>query len=549
MVKTLIYLLLLFITPLPAVAQTWYWVGFTDKAGSPYSTDDPLAYLSERAVERRMRQQIPIDELDLPVNRSYISQVLAMGVTLVNTSKWLNGITVKADSGITDFPVKVKSLTFVKEVQITKHDTISFKNLRDKYRLSMPDDSIIAADSSRYGLSVIQIGQLNGQYLHDHNYQGQGMQIAVIDAGFYHADENPVFDSLWVNGQVLGTHDFVNPASDIYAEHYHGMSVLSIMGGNTPGKLVGTAPKASYWLLRSEDVNSEYLIEEDNWAAAAEFADSVGADLINTSLGYSLFDDSTMNHTYAQMDGKTTRVTRAANIAVLKGMLVFASAGNDGDNSWKYINAPADGDDVVAVGAVDKNGAPASFTSYGPASDGDVKPNVAALGVNTIVENASGFVTSGSGTSFSAPVVTGLAACLWQANPDATAMQIKEAVERSSSLYNAPDSLLGYGIPDFELADRLLKSADAGITDFDNGWLLSPNPFHDEVVIYQEGNAFAGSINVDFLDMYGRSLKTMVVESKPSTLINGLSDLPDGLLLLRARSDKGIHLFKLVKVE
>jgi subtilisin family serine protease len=237
------------------------------------------------------------------------------------------------------------------------------------------------------------------------------------------------------------------------------MSVLSIIGGYVPGELTGTAPDASFWLLRSEDVGTEFIIEEDNWIAAAEFADSAGVDIINTSLGYSEFDDSLQNHTYAQMNGDIARISRAADIAASKGILVVVSAGNQGSQAWRYISAPADADSVLAIGAVDQSGFIAGFSSRGPSSDQQVKPTVMAIGQGTYVSALDGTIKQGNGTSYSAPVISGLVACLWQANPDAAAMELYASICKSADRFNQPNDDYGYGIPDFALAHVLLQTA------------------------------------------------------------------------------------------
>jgi serine protease AprX len=382
-------------------AQSTFWIGFTDKKNSGYSIDRPADFLSERSIQRRIRQHIKVNDSDLPVKRAYIDSILHTGATFIHSSKWLNGITVvlKSDS----LAIRIRKFNFVKEIQLTKPSQTG-KNAVIKFETVSPADGI---DTSRYGYSVSQVGQLKTQFLHKNGFRGKGMLIAVLDAGFYHVNQLPAFDTLRQTKRILGTRDFVNPGSNIYEENTHGMMVLSIMAGNLPGQLIGTAPEASYWLIRSEDTASEYLIEEDNWVAAAEYADSLGADVINSSLGYSLFDQADMNHTYQQMDGKTTRVTKGANFAFSKGMLVFSSAGNEGNKTWRYIISPSDGDSVISVAAVDKNGLRGAFSSLGPAPDGNVKPDLAAMGVSTIVQNTNGNVAAGNGTSFSSPVLTG----------------------------------------------------------------------------------------------------------------------------------------------
>lgn len=537
--------LLLLAVNFSANSQEYFWVSFTDKNNSEYSLSSPERYLSARAISRRAAQSIPIDSLDLPVNSNYLSGVLQLGAELVHTSKWLNGITVKADSP--KFEFKAKALPFVKDVQLTKTN-LNTKSAIHKFR-EMESADAVPIDTSAYGPSVYQTAVMNGQYLHTQGFKGQGMLIAVLDGGFYKANSYAAFDSLWANNQILGTKDFVDPKSDFFSTNYHGMSVLSCMGGNVPGKLVGTAPKASYWLLRTEDVPTEFLIEEDNWVAAAEFADSVGADIINSSLGYYEFDDPRMNHTFADMDGKTTRVTRGANFAASRGMLVFSSAGNERNNKsgWRQIIAPSDGDLVIGIGAVNRDSIPAGFTSLGPASDGDVKPNVAGLGWNTFLQKSGGDLGYLSGTSFSSPIVAGMGACLWQAVPSASAGEVKQAIEQSAHLYSNPDSLLGYGIPDFKTAYLLLTKTNISKIETKNQWTVYPNPVGEFLMLRHNSEQHLGEVHIEMYSMGGRLLqKWTKVGSGPIELSN-LQTLPSGVLLLKITSGASTETFKLAK--
>lgn len=527
----ILFLLALLLEPFYVKAQSYYWVAFTNKDNSPWSLSFPEDYLSEKAIERREKHNIAIDSLDLPVNPSYIQQVLNLGATFVHASKWLNGVTVKVPNG--DFLNEVSQLSVVKEVQLTKRET-QVKSAVNKFFVPDISDRTLEIDTLVYGQSAHQVSQLNGQFLHNQNFKGQGITIAVLDAGFYRVNQYSAFDSLWFYGQIAGTKDFVAAGDDFFEGHYHGMSVLSTMGGNVTGELIGTAPKATYWLIRSEDHNTEFLIEEDNWVVAAEFADSVGADVINSSLGYYTFDDPAMNHTYADMDGNTTRVARAANIAASRGMLVFSSAGNEGreNNPWKYIISPSDGDSVMAVGAVNKDGVPAPFTSWGPASDGDIKPNVSAVGWNTIIQRSNGTFGTGNGTSYSSPVMAGAAACLWQANPFASAWQVKSALEQSAHLYANPDSLLGYGIPDLKLADKFLKTTV--LEQWANGanWLVYPNPAKNYIVLQKGSNASDEMVQIAFYTLDGKLLRKEQKPDTPKIMIQNLHSLPPGLLIL-----------------
>lgn len=545
-IRTFILLSVLILTTATSWGQMYYWVGFSDKLNTPYSTGYPEEYLSERAIERRETQNIPIDSLDLPLDPEYVHQVLQLGAVHIHSSKWLNGITVASESD--DFEEKVQKLPFVTEVQLTKKVS-RIKSAVNKFAEPVVPENKLSIDTTFYGGSVYQVGQLNGQFLHNQNFRGQGMQIAVLDAGFYKANQYSAFDSLWANNQILGIRDFVSDEYDIFEMHYHGMSVLSIMGGNQPGELIGTAPKASYWLFRTEDTYSENIIEEDNWVAAAEYADSLGVDIINSSLGYSLFDDSTMNHTYADMDGNTTRVTRGANIAASRGMLVFSSAGNEGsvNNSWKYIIAPSDGDGVIGVGAANRDGAPAPFTSYGPASDGDVKPNVSAVGWNTILQKSNGTIGTGNGTSYSSPVIAGAAACLWQANPNASALQVKSAIEQSAHLFHNPDSLLGYGIPDMKMADQILKISVLEQLETYGDWLVYPNPMNDYLVLQKKSKSISSEIRISFYTTDGRLIYNVNKPDASKIMMNKLQFLPSGMLLLQIVSGESAETVKIYK--
>lgn len=529
-------------------AQEYYWVGFSDKKSSSFSISSPADYLSERAIQRRIRQNIAIDSLDLPVNQNYLQDVLGIGAGFIHASKWLNGITVKAETD--SFAIKVSKLPFVKEIQLTKAPVK--KSAVQKFN-ETSDPVKFTIDNSYYGLSVSQTAILNGQFLHNQDYRGQGMHIAVLDGGFYHADRYSSTDSLRANNQILGIKDFVDPTVDFYKTHYHGMSVLSCMGGNVPGRLIGTAPKASYWLIRSEDTGSEFLIEEDNWVAAAEFADSAGVDIINSSLGYYNFDNPQMNHSYSEMDGKTTRVTRGANIAASKGILVFSSAGNEGnntgENAWKHIVAPSDGEKVIGVGAVNKDSVPAGFTSVGPAFGGKTKPNVAALGWNTYVQRSDGTFGYLNGTSFSSPVMAGMAACLWQSQPHTTAAQVKQAIERSAHLYENPNNFAGYGIPDMYRAWLLLLNLSTSAPEISNQWNAFPNPVKDILILQRNNNQSQNNINIEVYSMDGKLINKWIKPSANRIEISDLHALPKGILLLKLSDSKTTETIKISKIE
>lgn len=522
-------------------SKNTYWVKLKDKKGTPYQISQPGTFLSQRSIDRRIRQHIPINETDLPVSPMYLDSLKNMGLEIVHSSKWLNGATVRTnDSALIE---KVSNLSFVSLVQLTKPGNV-LKSARNKFNeQEMPANY----SPTHYGRAYKQLEQLNGQYLHNKGYRGKGIYIAVLDAGFWHVDQIEAFDSLRSTGRILGFRDFVNPDSDFYQEHSHGMSVLSTMGGNIPGIMVGTAPDASFYLYRSEDDASEYLVEEDHWVAAAELADSVGSDVINSSLGYYTFDDSTMNHSYSDMNGNKNRVTQAANMAFQKGMLVFNSAGNEGTNAWRRIIAPSDGENVIAVAAVDSLGSRASFSSVGPAYGGAVKPNVAARGRLTYLVTGNGVLGFSNGTSFSSPVLAGMGACLLQANPQATVRQVKQAIEQSGSIYLTPDSLIGYGIPDFQKADLLLKNMGVIARDSNTGWAVWPNPFNDYLEVHSLKTQLSDTCVIKIFNLQGALLWQKEFNANKSILLNNLVNLPNGLLILSIRSGKNEEQFKLIK--
>ncbi len=436
------------------IAPNTYVIKFKDKNNSEYSITSPEKFLSERAIDRRQKYNIPVTKQDIPVNKSYLNKLKEIGLEIYAVSKWFNhAVVFTKDSSLIE---KVYELDFVKsnmeEQKIVKKN--AEKKEFQKPDIQVIDDTVFAFE---YGLGKNQIQMLNGHYLHNRGWQGQGMQIALLDAGFLKADKLPSLDSLFKNNQILGIRDFVARDDEVYKDDSHGMQVLSTIGGNLPGKLVGTAPKAKFWLLRTEEAASEYIVEEYYWISGAEFADSIGVDLIHTSLGYNNFDDKVNSHKYEDMNGDVAPISICADIAASKGILVCTSAGNEGNDPWKYISAPADADSALSVGSVGAGGKLSGFSSRGPTSDNRVKPDVMAQGSFSYVQGTSGSITFSFGTSFSGPIIAGAVACLWQANPTFNNMQIIEAIQKSCSKYDKPDGNYGYGIPDFAKADTYLK--------------------------------------------------------------------------------------------
>lgn len=426
-----------------AKTSYFFYVQLANKNSSPYTLSNPADYLSERAITRRAFFGIECDSTDLPVSSSYILQIKNAGANIHCRSKWMNGVTViVSDSNIIK---QVRALPFVKWVQYTGTKDVAF-----------PVSAKVEAETNslNYGSAATQVNQINGSYFHNAGYTGKGIVIGVLDAGFTNVNVNPAFDSLRLQGRLLGVKDIAEPNSNIYSLDEHGANVLSIMTGNLPAKYLGTAPKSSFWLIRTEYASTEYLVETDFWTSGIEFADSVGVDVVNSSLVYTEFDDSGMDFTYDDMNGKVSRASRAASLAAKKGMIVCNSAGNYGSSMWQYLGSPADAEGIITVGAVTSTGSPSDFSSYGPSSDGRIKPEICALGTSTTFVNKNGGVSIGSGTSYASPVIAGTISCLVQAlketNSHFDVESIRTLLIQSGNMYHNPTDQLGYGIPDFE---------------------------------------------------------------------------------------------------
>lgn len=459
----LLFTILVFFTFESNAQFSRYIIRFKDKANNPFTISNPSQYLSARALLRRTNYSIPIDSVDLPITHAYIDSVrLAGTITILNASKWLNQVAIQTTDAaalakINSFPFVISSTPVASIIQpstIPVNKQFDAPGIFAKPEL-VPQNAI--NDFYSYGQSFGQVHLHNGEFLHNRGFRGQGMQMAVMDAGFLNYQTLPTFDSIRNNGQVLGTWDYVSRNSNVNDDHPHGTNCLSTIAAHMPGVFVGTAPKTSFYLYRTEEAATEYPIEEQNWAAAAERADSLGVDICSVSLGYYTFDNAVFNHTYADMDGNTTMIAKAADIAAKKGMLIVVAAGNEGSGSWRYIISPADADSVIAVGAVNTSGVVGGFSSYGPSSDGQVKPTLAAVGVGAIVASSStGQPISGNGTSFACPNLAGLATCLWQAFPEVNNINIINTLQQAANRAANPDDRTGFGIPDMKKAFVML---------------------------------------------------------------------------------------------
>jgi subtilisin family serine protease len=473
-IVSLIFLIFTYTTLSAQECYESYFIKFKDKKFTKYSFEKPEEFLSLKALERRKKNNILIDSSDLPVCDEYINILQDKGFKIKYPLKWFNGVVVSEDKDT--LLEQIKSLSFIENI-IKIKPCKSQKTTNKKFEEKDKDEII-----NIYGLSVHHFSTVNATWMRDSGLTGNNITICILDAGFNSVDNLPAFTNVINENRIIASRNFVDNGN-IYLSHNHGTMVFSIMAGYISNNLIGTATDAKYVLVKTEDSETEFIIEEYNWTAGAEFADSIGADIINSSLGYYTFDDSSQNHTYKDMNGTTTIVTQAANIAFSKGILVVASAGNEANDSWKYIIAPADGDKVLSVGAIDQNLKRAPFSSVGPSSDGDIKPNIVAMGYNNVVQTYNGGVQFSSGTSLAAPVISGLAASLWQAFPEMKNSDIFKAIEKSSSQYNSPDSLIGYGIPDFLKAYKILENY-RNVQNFNRMYIsLYPNPVRDKLNI------------------------------------------------------------------
>ncbi|MBV6646455.1 MAG: S8 family peptidase [Cyclobacteriaceae bacterium] len=515
-----------------------YMVFFTDKNGSNYTIENPEQFLSARAIERRSNQAIAITEEDLPVVQSYLDGLTTAGADVYFTSKWFNAALIQADQGL------ATSLQTLEYVSTVEYIAAGARLSRDQSPYTIPDT--FNSPSSEPTSSVeTQLKMIGANVMHEDGYRGEGMIIAVLDGGFPNVHVDEPFKHLFTEGQLVASKDFVANSGNPFQYSDHGTAVLSLITGQY-GLFQGTAPEADIVLCVTEDTQSEFRIEEYNWVIAAEYADSLGADIITASVGYTTFNDPSMNYDFEDLDGMTAVVTRGAAIASTKGILVVTSAGNSGLSSKKYVSSPADGEQVIAVGSVTKSYQRAGHSSVGPTPDGRIKPDVMALGSQVDIFRNGNF-SNAAGTSMAAPMIAGLAAGIWQANPDWSNTDLINALRASGSRFSSPDSLLGYGVASYRRITGRILSVDDII---ENRVKVYPNPFYgDKVFVQFHNGAMKFPVRIELFDTRGVLIQSHRIDEKP---VDNLMQLHmnvnrRGVYFLRISSNEIVKQVKLIK--
>ena len=513
--KTL--LLFVFLYTFVAQAQEDAWVYFNDKPDAAYYIANPLQMLTQRSLDRRAAQGISLANSDVPIAQTYIDQVTAStGITVMAKSKWLNALHVRGNQ------VNIESLTnlsFVSQIQFADSNLNSRHSSGKSNELKPVNKQLEVLANFNYGGSSNQIQMLNGHLLHQQNYTGQGKMVAIMDAGFPGVDTASPFQRLRDNNLILGGYNFPDRNTLIYTRSSHGTSVLSCMAGFIDNQLVGTAPDAQYYLFITEDTNSENPVEESYWVEAAEMADSLGVDVINTSLGYFTYDNPNYSYSYSDMNGIKTFAARGADIAFSKGMICVTSAGNSGNSSDPHIATPADAITTLTVGAVDASENYVSFSSIGPSFDNRVKPDVCAKGYLASVSNTSGNIVNANGTSFSSPILAGMVATFWSAVPNMTNAQIVQFVKESADIYANPTIYKGYGLPDFQLALTNALSLDSFEND---SVILYPNPVQGELTIVFPESSVSGKLTLH--NNIGQQVAIFIIsETNPTVTLDNLA--------------------------
>lgn len=538
MKKIVLFLLFLFTTIVSA--QEDAWVYFTNKPNAQNFFDNPLQMLSQRALDRRITQNIALDIKDTPIEPSYIMQIkAATGITIMAKSKWLNALHIR---GSQINLVALTALPFVEKVIYANHSlNPNGKTSNNSQKSTKVDKSNMEQTTYNYGNSATQIQMLNGHILHQQNHTGTGKIIAVMDSGFLGVNTASPFQRLRDNNQLLGGYDFINNTNNPYALDSHGTNVLSNMGGFVDGQLVGTAPDAKYYLFITEDVNSENPIEETNWVEAAEAADSLGVDVINTSLGYFTYDNPNYSYNNSHLNGTKSFISRGADVAFSRGMICVTSAGNSGNSGNPFISVPADAATTLTIGAVNASEVKASFSSIGPTADGRIKPDLMAMGISSVVATPSGTVATSNGTSFSSPILAGAVTSFWSAFPNKKNSEIIQYIKASADRFSNPNNQYGYGVPDFQAA--LLSALSTSDFENNNTFKIFPNPATNSITITVPDTLLNQNI------LFYNSLGQLVAENKIESILQNISltNLSSGLYFYSISSNQNTIQGKFIK--
>ncbi|WP_439553449.1 S8 family serine peptidase [Flavobacterium macrobrachii] len=535
-----IVLLFIFLLSQNIFSQEDAWVYFTDKPDSQYYFDNPLEMLSQRALDRRTNQGIALDILDVPIYQLYFDQIsTSSGIEVKSKSKWMNAVHVRGSISAID---ALADLTFVSNIQFANRSLNTQNRIANNSENKAVNKQLDVQENFVYGNSSNQIQMLNGHLLHQQDYTGTGKIIAVMDAGFPNVNTASSFQRIRDNNQILGGYNFVARNENVYTSNSHGTLVLSLMAGYVENQLVGTAPDANYYLFITEDSADENPVEESYWVEAAELADSLGVDVINTSLGYFAYNNPSYSYTYADMNGVTSFISRGADIAFSRGMICVTSAGNSGNSANPNISTPADAIHTLTVGSVKFDETYSTFSSIGPTFDGRIKPDVMAQGQNPYFSTTSGSVSNASsGTSFSGPIIAGMVASFWQAIPWATNQQVVDFVLQSADRFTNPTTQFGYGIPDFQVA---LNMAQLSVEENEKiQFLVYPNPVKDKVIV-----SFSNDLP-DVKFQIFNSLGQQIME-KTITQNNNLvatSELQNGIYFYKVLAKNTIQTGKIIK--
>lgn len=516
-----------------------YMVFFSNKTGTPHSISSPETFLSERAILRRDNQNIAVMEQDLPLTPSYIEDVRNAGATILYSTKWMNGVLVECDQSLI---LTIETLPGVSSVELVA------PGARPPTAGRIVSSGKFKDEAESAGVTDDQLSMLGIDEMHAAGYRGEGKLIAIMDAGFPGANTAAPFQHIMNESRfdAATSYNFVSGGSNVFTGNSHGTHVWSIMAAFSDGQFTGGAYNAKFILFITEHAATEYRVEEYNWLFAAERADSAGVDVINTSLGYNLFDDAPleMDYNQLQMDGQTTVITRAANIASSKGIAVVVSAGNEGSNSWGIVTAPADSENVFAVGSVDAMGIKVATSSKGPTADGRIKPDVVALGNDVIYISPGGSVSSGDGTSYASPLIASLVTGIWQMLPDLKVNELFDTIRHRASQFYNPDNFLGYGIPNFT---SVITSTDAEApADFVS---VFPNPVLNQVKIEFLGSSQSEKTKIELFDAQGSMSYARVVSVNDKEFFIDLSAHTPGLYLLRCMRGRQLSVHKILKIE